>query len=347
MVALEQFGPVGSPAQAEAAFKKASHDLMAAGGGVIVIPVHAAKGWTPKNNSQEQWRKPAPPETAKSWGSGPGVTVVDARSPALTIMPPQVNGLAIERTLNLPQGQSLPHWGYYPTVSIKNTLLHGSNSYHDWLQEDVEAGKDRRFYVATIRGVFPGAFLNGLSWGGGVPRLYVKSIGYDKDKRLWYFVADTEINLNKGALLSNKNHTNVLSMETYSHNENQTFDVRMWRHNYSQGDNYLFDARFKYMSDVHSTAGDENGVIYAAFVEPELGIFKGKVESWDPETGRAEIPGRGQWRHARQRSAHHQHESKEVDHQGDRAAGQARLVDGQFASRRESSLAGQDLSDHD
>lgn len=291
VVSLEQFGPVGSPAQAEAAFKKASEDLIAAGGGVIVIPAHAARGWTPKNNSQDQWRKPAPPETAKGWGSGPGVTVVDARSSALTIMPPQVNGLAIDRTLNLPQGQSLPHWGYYPTVSIKNTIVHGSNSYHDWLQEDVEAGKDRRFYVATIRGIFPGAFLNGLTWGGGVPRVYVKSIGYDKDKGLWYFVADTEISLKKGALMSNKNHTNVLSMETYSHNENQTFDVRMWRHNYSQGDNYLFDARFKYMSDVHSTAGDENGVIYAAFVEPEMNIFKGKVETWSPETGELKFQG--------------------------------------------------------
>src|SRR4029079_5042156 len=103
--------------------------------------------------------------------------------------------------------------------------------------------------------------------------------------RSWYFVADTEINLNKGALLSNKNHTNVLSMETYSHNENQACAVRMWRHNYRQGANYLFDARFKYMSDVHSTAGDENGVIYAAFVEPELNVFKGKVEWWSPETG--------------------------------------------------------------
>jgi hypothetical protein len=283
VVSLEQFGPVESAAQATATFKKASDDLIAAGGGVIVIPMHAAKGWTPRNNGQEQWRRPAPPQNAKGWGSGPGVTVVDARSPALTVSPPQVNGLMIERTLNLPQGQSLPHWGYYPAVSIKNTILHGSNSYHDWLQENVEAGKDRRFYVSTIRGIFPGAFLNGLSWSGGVPRLYVKSLGYDKDKKLWYFVADTEVSVNKGALLSNKNHTNVLSMETYSHNENQTFDVRMWRHNYSQGDNYLFDARFKYMGDVHSTAGDENGVIYAAFVEPETGIFKGKVESWNPE----------------------------------------------------------------
>jgi hypothetical protein len=65
----------------------------------------------------------------------------------------------------------------------------------------------------------------------------------------------------------------------------------MWRHNYSQGDNYLFDARFKYMGDVHSTAGDENGVIYAAFVEAETHVFKGKVESWNPETSELKYKG--------------------------------------------------------
>jgi hypothetical protein len=288
---LDQFGPIGSPADAEKAFQKASEDIIAAGGGVLFIPDSAAKGWQPKNNTQDQWRKPPPPATAKNWGSNPGVTVIDARGSTMRILPPQVNGLSIERTLNLPQGQSLPHWGYYPAMSIKNTILHGSTSYHDWLQEDVAAGVDRRFYVATIRGIFPGEFLNGLSYSGGVPRLYIKSLGYDKEKKAWFFVADTELDIKKGALLSNKNHTNVLSMETFSHNENQTFDVRMWRHNYSQGDNYLFDARFKYMGDVHSTAGDENGVIYAAFVEQELGIFKGKVESWNPETGELKYKG--------------------------------------------------------
>lgn len=288
---LDQFGPVGSPQDAEKTFQKASTDIVAAGGGVLFIPETAAKNWRPKNNSQDEWRKPAPPATAKAWGSNPGVTVIDARGPQLKVLPPQVDGLSVERVLNLPQGQSLPHWGYYPAMSIKNTILHGSTSYHDWLQEDVTAGADRRFYVATIRGIFPGEFLNGLAYSGGVPRLYIKSIGYDKEKKAWYFTADVEQDVKKGALLSNKNHTNVLSMETFSHNENQTFDMRMWRHNYSQGDNYLFDARFKYMGDVHSTAGDENGVIYAAFVEQELGIFKGKVESWNPETSELKYKG--------------------------------------------------------
>jgi len=281
---LEQFGPVKSPGDAEKTFQKASGDIIAAGGGVLVIPGDAAAGWKPKNNTQEQYRKPAPPATAKSWGSAAGVTVVDTRSGTVRIQPPQATGIQIERELNLPQGQSLPHWGYYPMLRMKNTVLHGSTSYHDWLQEDVQAGTDRRFYVATIRGIFPGEFLNGLAYSGGVPRLYIKSLGYDKEKKAWFFVADTEIDVKKGALLSNKNHVNILDMETFSHNENQTFDVRMWRHNYSQGDNYLFDARFKYMGDVHSTAGDENGVLYAAFVEAETKIFRGKVASWDPAT---------------------------------------------------------------
>ena len=112
---LEQFGPVASPADADKTFKKASDDIIAAGGGVVIIPAQAAKGWAPKNNSQEQWRKPEPPATTKAWGSGAGVTVVDARGPSLKVLPPQVDGLTISRSLNLPQGQSLPHWGYYET----------------------------------------------------------------------------------------------------------------------------------------------------------------------------------------------------------------------------------------
>ena len=282
---LEQFGPVNTVDNAEATFQKASSAIIAAGGGIIVIPAQVPDIWAPKNTSQHELRTPAAPAQTKSWKTGPGLTVVDVRGSTTKVMPPQADGMVIQRTLNLAPGESLPHWGYFPLLSLKNTILHGSTSYHDWLQEPVTAGKDQKFYVATIRGIFPGEFVNGLQYSGGVPRLCVKSLGYDKEKKMWYFVADTDVDVQKGALISNKNHVNVLSMETFSHTENQTFDVRMWRHNYSQGDNYLFDARFKYMSDVHSTAGDENGVLYAAFVESETAIFRGKVEKWSPETG--------------------------------------------------------------
>ena len=281
---LDQFGPVGTPANAESTFRMASSNIMAAGGGVILIPTKAAANWVPKNTTQEQWRKPAPPEAAKSWGSGVGVTVIDTRGSTPRIMPPQATGLSIERTLNIPQGQSLSFWNYFPMVQMRNTILHGSTSYRDWLQEDVKPGKDQRFYIPTVRGIFPGMFLS-VGEYGTVERLYVKSLGYDKEKKMWYFVADTASGQPKGTIFSNKNHVNVLDMMTDSHNENQTFDVRMWRHNYSQGDNYLFDARFKYMGDVHSTSGDENGVIYAAFVESLTAIFRGQVDKWTPDTG--------------------------------------------------------------
>jgi hypothetical protein len=281
---LDQFGPVEKTADAEATFQKASKDIIASGGGILMIPSNAAVGWKPRNTTQEQWRKPAPPEPTKQWGSLPGVTVVDGRGGTVKINPPQVTGLEIDRVLNLPEGQSLPHWGYYPMVAMKNTILHGSQSYHDWLQEDVKAGKDQKFYVATIRGVFPGEFLNTLSYSAGVQRLYVKSLGYDAQKKMWYFVADCVADVPKGTILSNKNHVNVLSIDTHSHNENQTFDFRIWRRNYSQGDNYLMDARFFYMGDVHSTAGDENGVCYAAFIQSDTNIYRGKVEAWTPAT---------------------------------------------------------------
>ncbi len=281
---LEQFGSIKTEVQADAAFTQASSNIVAAGGGVLVIPSDAPRGWMPRNNNQVAWRKPEPPRPATQWGIGSGVTVIDPRGKNVKITPPQIGGLELNRTLNLPEGESLPFWDYFPIVLMRNTILHGSTSYREWLLEDVKAGKDRRFYVQTIRGVFPGMFMS-IGEYGVVQRLYVKSLGYDKDKSLWYFVADVEADLHKGTIMGNKNHVNVLRMETYSHNENQTFDVMLERHNYSQGDNYMYYARFKYMGDNHSTAGDENAVLYAAFINAEADIFRGKVEQWTPETG--------------------------------------------------------------
>ena len=276
---LDQFGPVGSKIEATATFEKASKDIIAAGGGIVIIPAKAVAGWYPDNNSQRVNRTPPEPAPAKSWRKGAGVTVIDARSGTIQIAPPQLTGVEFNRTLKVAPGDSLPFWGSSPIVSINNRILRGSTSYREISANDVVPGKDQKFYVGTIRGIFPGMFMSAGD------RLYVKSLGYDKETNSWYFTADTDKGIKRGELIGNKNHVNVLKMETYSHTENQTFDVMMWRHNYSQGDNYLVDARFKYMSDVHSTGGDENGVIYGAFVESETGGFQGKVDKWDPATG--------------------------------------------------------------
>jgi len=276
---LEQFGPVATRQAADATFARASAAIKEAGGGVLLIPAAAASGWTPANTSQEVWRQPEPPKPAKRWGYGPGVTVLDTRGGTVTVMPPQMTGFRFERTLDVPQGQSSPHWDYHPMLRLDNKIVRGSTSYRDWLVEDVTEGTDRRFYVRTIRGVFPGMFLN-TGDRGKVSRLHVKRLGYDREKNLPYLVADVDQDVRKGALLHNKTHVNVMRMETFAHTENQTFDVMNWRHDYSQGDTYMYDALFSYMSDVHSTAGDENGVLYAAFVRSETNPFRGKVESW-------------------------------------------------------------------
>ena len=277
---LDQFGGVAGGAAVQATYEKAWREIVAAGGGVLLIPAAADKGWKPSVIPQEHWRSPEPPAPAKTWGVGPGVTVIDCRGGTVSLSPPQATGLQLSRTLQLPEGQSLPHWNYNPMIKMDNTITRGSTSYRDWLQEDVAKGQDRRFYVPTIRGIFPGMFINAGDYGQ-IQRLHVKSLGHDPEKKLWYFVADTDADIKKGTLVHNKNHVNVMRMDTYSHNENQTFDLMLWRHNYSQGDNYLVDARFNYMGDVHSTAGDENGVLFAGFIHGESNIFRGTVASWD------------------------------------------------------------------
>ena len=278
---LDQFGPVNTIPAAQASFQVASSNILTAGGGVLLIPANTVATWQPKNISQMPFWAPALPAASTRWGLSNGVTVVDARGGTLKINLPQLSGMELNRTLDLPEGESLPFWGMYPMLHMNNTILAGSNSYRDWLQEDVKAGNDVKFYVATIRGLFPGAFVTVSSYPHGVVRIHVKSLGYDKVKQMWYFTADTPEDVHKGEVMGNKNHVNLIALDTYSHNENQTDDILLERHNYSQGDNYMFYGRFLYTGDNHSTAGDENHIVYGAFVQNETAIFHGKVEKWD------------------------------------------------------------------
>ncbi len=287
---LNEFGKTATPKDAQAALDLASETIQKLGGGILIIPPDTAPGWLPKNRGQHEIRIPEPPAPSKTWRESPSVTIVDPRGRYPSLHTAPITGLTLRRVLDLPPGESLPHWNYNPMLSFENIIARGSNSYHDWLQEDVEPGENARFYVPTIRGLYPGMFINANGWSV-VERLYIRSLGYDAEKKAWYITADTTKPFKKGILLSNKNHVNILRMDTSSHNENQTFDLHILRKNYSQGDNYLVDARFRYMGDIHSTAGDENGVIYAAFIQAELQAFKAKVDQWSPATGELTFKG--------------------------------------------------------
>ena len=113
----------------------------------------------------------------------------DREKPVLHV--PPLSGVKIEREFRLNDGDSAPHWGTHPMLTLESRLVYGSVSYLDWLQAPTEKGTDRRFYVPTVRGLSPGQFLNvhaGPGYGGGVTRAYIKSLGYDKEKSQHYFV---------------------------------------------------------------------------------------------------------------------------------------------------------------
>ncbi len=268
--------------QIKPAYRAAVEAAAKAGGGIVVIPAAAARDFAP----------PSPDEVlaaSKSTAKPGTITVVDLRLGA-KVTPP-TSGLMFNRSLKLAVGESLPHWDYYPMLELQNNILRGATSYREAILANVEAGKDRKFYVTTIRGIFPGMFATINEWGD-VQRLYIKSLGFDKSVNQWYFVADTDADIPKGAYVGNKNHVNALVVRTSSHSEGQATDVLIDRENYSQGDNYLFDARFKYMGDIHSTGGDENGVIFAAFIEGMSDICRGNVNDWDPTTRTLAINGK-------------------------------------------------------
>ena len=268
--------------QIKPAYRAAVEAAAKAGGGVVVIPAAATRDFSPTPPDQVL---AASKSTAK-----PGtITVVDLRYGA-SVTPP-TTGLMFNRSLKLAVGESLPHWGYYPMLELQNNVLRGATSYRETILNTVEAGKDRKFYVTTIRGLFPGMFATINEWGD-VQRLYIKSLGYDKSVNQWYFVADTDADIPKGSYVGNKNHVNALVVRTDSHSEGQATDVLIDRENYSQGDNYLFDARFKYMGDIHSTGGDENGVIFAAFIEGMSDICRGNVGDYDPSARTITINGK-------------------------------------------------------
>lgn len=285
---LSEFGEVKGKDLPET-FHKAIEELRKTGG-VLVVP---SNEWKQLQNKQVPLqglgRTPAPPAETKRWTTEPAATIVTHDGQSAVVQVPPLSGMKIDRPIRLADGDSLPHWGTHPAITIDSNIVYGSTSYLDYLQQPVEKGLDRRFYLPTVRGIHPGMFLNlhgGPGYGGGVTRGLVKSVGYDPEKKLSYFVADTDLNHVTGAILQNKSNTGLLHMLQTSHNDNQTYDVKVIRNQYAHGDTYIYYCDFNYMSNVHSAAGDENGNCYAAFIRSKEDAFKSKVESVDWSTSR-------------------------------------------------------------
>jgi hypothetical protein len=284
---LEEFGPIGTAAEAQqtwTAALAATRDKAA----VIVVP---AQVWPliKAGPLQSLVRIPDPPAETKQWRHGSGTAVLTADRENAVLHAPPLSGLKIERQLRLGDRDSAPHWGTHPMLTLESNLVYGPISYLDWIQAPVAKGADQRFYVPTVRGLAPGQFLNvhgGPDYGGGVTRAVVKSLGYDAGRQQHYFVADTEIDHVAGAIAHNKSNTGLVHMLQNSHADNQTYDVKVIRNQYAHGDTYIYYCDFNYMSNVHSAAGDENGNCYGAFIRSLDNNFRGVVESLDGPASR-------------------------------------------------------------
>ena len=58
------------------------------------------------------------------------------------------------------------------------------------------------------------------------------------------------------------------------------------RNQYALGDTYMYFARYRYWSNIHSSGGDENGNIFACYTESFTDSFLGKVDTvdWNAQT---------------------------------------------------------------
>lgn len=285
---LSSFGSIATAAQADATLKKAAEAVLAAGGGVILIPANAPKDWKPSSPPQNMSRKPEPPAPAKGWSVGPGVTLIDARQSKVEV--PQVTGLEFNRTFNLAPGQSSPHWQYHPMLRLHTNQVAGTSNFSGVLAAPVTAGKAQRFYLESIRSIFPGQM---LAVDGSPAEIAVLSLGYDAAKKQPFFVGDAPAAIPAGTRLSALTQSSVIRAETQAHNETQTFDVYSQRSHYSQGDTYMFDGYVHYMGDeygIPEEGGTEPGAGYGSVLlhartQTLVNIFRGQVDSFDAKSG--------------------------------------------------------------
>lgn len=80
-------------------------------------------------------------------------------------------------------------------------------------------------------------------------------------------------------VLKGSQNAGVLRMDTYSHNENQTFDFMLWRYHFSQGDAYLFDGR------LFDMGGNGSSGVYSAISKSLTDVFRGRVNQWSASSG--------------------------------------------------------------
>ncbi len=287
---LAEAGDVSTPASAQATLDVLARELVKEGGGYILVDNRVADRFRPRNRYQ-------------TGRDEPGVTILDVRQGYLDVAVPPVghdsrgvwSGFRVRRMLDL-EGDSLPHWGTQAAAHIENNIVQGSYSVMRFLVQEVKAGTDARLYLQGIEGLAPGAYMNLQSDGnlsaGNEGRslvenegVYIKSLGWDPTRRLYYVTADLKYDHPAGTVLQNKHNLPGLAVDNHSNADNQTFWLDARTDQYGVGDQFVVSATHKYQSNVFSGMGDEGAVCLNAEVIHDLDPFRAEVESFDPATG--------------------------------------------------------------
>lgn len=277
---LTDFGDVSTPVAAQATLNQAGEWIIAKGGGVLIVPPGTPDQLVIQNTYQ------------KDREGGPTVTIRDLRKGYESTHLPSVGkrsptgwfGQYDYRLINM-KGHGLPFQGNHEIMGLRNAVVRGASSYMQITSAAVEKGQDRRIYVPSIRGIFVGQYLTltGKRFAYEKPfdNLWVKSIGWDAEKKLNYLVADLEYDHPEGAILYNKHVTGSLTIDSTANCDNQTMELQVTRHQYAQGDSFLISGSYVYQGDVFSGMGDERGVVLNAEVMHDADPFHSQVEAVD------------------------------------------------------------------
>lgn len=291
---LSAFGPVKSPAEAQAAMEKAVKELKS--GGVILLDREVAPGYYPLSIPQQNFGLP-------------GITVVDIRQgklqfilPSLGMRMPQnpsgYSAFMLDRTIN--QDAVNPN-GLNSVMRISDRVIKGTTSYFQPAKraEKTDDPETMKVYVPSIKGLSAGLELivqmgrEGTSYGeksfdANVPAT-VESLGFDDATREYYVVMRKKNPRQAWAkVLSmiNKSSTNSLYIQEITHADQENAGtISIDKYAYGQGDNFGVGMTYLYMGNVMSTGGDENGNAFTANIWHFLDSFIGKVEKYDAASG--------------------------------------------------------------
>lgn len=276
---LADFGPVGTPVDAEATLKKATSDIIAKGGGILVVAPGVAADWVAHNDA---------PSSTKA--GTPSVTIIDRRNGYEKVMVPGNGQLVgstwagrhLVREVRQPIDMEL---GVHSTETIDTYIAGGTTSYDQQSQNEVKAGTNARIYLPTIRGLAVGnrMVITGvpMSYGEPYDRGPIKALGWDKEKGQAYIEMDLKHDHPRNALVYDKHVVNSMTISDHSQSDNQSMGLMVKRLNYAQGDSFVISASACSMGNVMSAAGDEGGLTYASDIYNDLQPFRSKVEKVD------------------------------------------------------------------